>query len=234
MYIALVIAMILTFFVVTVIRYRRKESLHNFNMLAAIITTVEVERKRIAADIHDSIGPMLSNVKFQVDSLHLSEQDKAVAVGIKQHIDAVITNLRSVSYNLIPGILLKKGFVRALQNYIDQEANEQLNIEFECKQEVILPEAQSVHLFRMMEEIIHNTKKHANASLLKILFEQSDNYYLIRTRDNGIGFDVDHVMMNTKHIGLYSLQQRCDMMGAGLTIHSKQHQGVEMNIRIPR
>ncbi len=233
-YTAVALVSVVGFFIAAVLRYRRKETRHHYLTLSNIIDALETERKRFASDIHDSIGPLLSNVKFQVDGLNVPTEDRKEVIEIKRHIDDAINNLRSISYNLIPAILLKKGLLAALREYILHEENNSLKILFICEVDVVMSQEKSVHVFRMMEEIIHNTKKHANASELKILIEESGDNYHIRTRDNGKGFDIDKVKMNNKNIGLYTLQCRVEMMQGTISFFSKKNQGVEINVYIPK
>ncbi len=232
--ITFVLVTVVAFFIMAVLRYRRKEAHHNYTMLSSTIDALETERKRIASDIHDSVGPLLSNMKFQLDSLNISIGDNHVVIEIKKQIDHTINSLRSISYNLIPAVLLKKGLLPALREYIQHEENDLFQIEFTCNTKLFLPEEKVVHIFRMMEEIIHNTKKHSRADGLKILIDETDDQYHIRTRDHGIGFDIDQVKMNSKNIGLYTMQCRVEMMQGTITYYSKKNQGVEINVYIPK
>src|SRR5215218_9195976 len=122
--VSIIIATIIVFFIISLIRQQRKNlELYRQSVLAEI-TAMEKERARIAADLHDELGPMLSGVKLKIGSFELTdEDDKKEAEKTNDHIDALMKRMREISYDLIPNTLIRKGLVTALKEFIDY-ANE--------------------------------------------------------------------------------------------------------------
>src|SRR5262245_19620588 len=115
-----VLGIILVYFIINIIRQQRRNlSLHN-EKIQAEITTLENERKRIASDLHDDLGPLLSAVKLQINSVEVPDgEDQELIEKSSLYIDAILTRIREISNNLMPQVLSRKGLVIALREFID-------------------------------------------------------------------------------------------------------------------
>src|SRR6476659_4079997 len=101
-------AVILFFFISIIRQQRRNNALYQSKILAAI-TTLENERKRTAADLHDELGPILSAVKFQISSFELSDEDDKINLEkANKNIDNIISRMRGIANDLMPNTLLRK------------------------------------------------------------------------------------------------------------------------------
>ncbi len=116
---SIILGAILVYFFVSVIRqYRINMALRRKNTLQEI-SGLEKDRARIAADLHDDLGPLLSVVKMRINNFELqNEQEKAELVKANAHIDDIIRRMREISFDLMPVTLLKKGLVKALSQYV--------------------------------------------------------------------------------------------------------------------
>lgn len=231
----IVLGVIIGYFAVSVIRQQRKNSeLQKLNAFAEI-TAMENERARIAADLHDDLGPILSVVKFRVDHADALNDEQANELKTASfQLDEIIARLRIVSNDLMPTVLQRKGLIPALEEFIDQAR--QVNttqIIFERPECLNIPTEKMVHIYRILQESVHNCLKHANASRLEILFSVMPGLLRIRCRDNGSGFDKAAEPVQRSGIGMHSLQNRTAILDGSFTIESVQGKGTILIFEIP-
>jgi signal transduction histidine kinase len=231
-----VLGIIIFYFAISIIRqHRRNSELQKENTLAEI-TAMEKERARIAGDLHDDLGPILSVIKFEIDSIPNISRDKRMQLQkTSVQLDDLIERIREISYNLMPTALQRKGLVTALEEFITK-ANSicpPLNIRLNTTGKLSIEEEKSIHIFRMLQEIIHNCIRHSSASELLIGLDQNDSKIMILCHDNGIGFDADKIIKDGTGIGLRSLKNRTDMLGGRLKLESKKGKGTSFFFEIP-
>lgn len=231
---AVIIALVIGFFIYSVMHQQRKLSQWQQARIAAEITTLENERKRIAGDLHDELGPMLSAIKLQINHLEpTNNAEAAVLEKSSKQIDDIITRFREISYNLLPNTLVRKGFVKATHEFIGKLKNlHELKIDFSSPDFSLAPERE-VNLYRVVQEIIQNTLKHAQAKQLNIHITKRAQDILLQTQDNGIGFNYSDKKQQGKGMGLLSLQSRAELLGGQLLVHTKPGEGTIFEIQIP-
>jgi signal transduction histidine kinase len=227
MFIGAFLAIIITFFIVTMLRYHRRYVKLQKERVMNEIVTLENERKRMAYDLHDSLGPILSSVKLNINSIEANlPEDKALINKASAHIDEVIRNMRAISYNLLPITLERKGFFEALREFIDYSAaNSKLPIQLLFKHSVEVPKEKQIHIFRMLQEIIHNSIKHAKAKNLYIVFGYEEEQIIIVTKDDGVGFDQAAVKEKSTGLGLKSIESRADILNGKVMLESSPGRG---------
>ncbi|MBE9583368.1 sensor histidine kinase [Mucilaginibacter sp. JRF] len=232
---SIILALIIVFFVVSVIRYHRRYISLQKDMIRAEITMQELERKRIANDLHDSLGPLLSSVKLYMQSLEdIGEDNEALLDIANTHIDETINGLRQISYNLSPESLSRNGLVKATSEYLSRiNSDRLLEIDFNSDDDGMLPKDIEIHLFRIIQEIVNNTMKHARATKLKLIIASTVNQVTLRSTDNGIGFDAQNVEKNKRGLGLSSIKSRCEILNAQLSVNSAVDQGCSYVIKVP-
>lgn len=239
--ICLIIGAVLVFFIVSLVRHQRKiRSLYQ-EKISAEITTLENERSRLANNLHDELGPLLSAVKFKVSSIetHLPEDEK-IQQDACDHIVDIIHRMREISNDLLPATLLRKGLIFAIDEFInkvsDQSADKKisgLKIIFRHQNIPELPNDKAVNIYRIIHEIIHNTIKHAKASELTMELVSKDNRLFFISKDNGLGFD--YLVASKKNIGLglRNLQSRSDVMAGNFHLETSPGKGTIYSIDIP-
>jgi len=232
---ALLIGIIIAYFIFTLIRYHRRYVKLQKEKIFAEITIQENERKRIATDLHDSLGPLLSAVKLNINSIEMEHpEDKDVIAKSGKYLDEIIGSLREISYNLLPNTLERKGLVEAIKEFIAQIGHKStINIQFFVIKECKVPQEKEIHIFRMLQEILHNTIKHANAKTLQIGLSEEQGNLLLYTKDDGKGFDVEKEKTNIKGLGLKSLESRVEILNGVCSLESKLNQGTNYFIKIP-
>lgn len=230
-----VLALMLLYFLITMIKQQRKTRRLHLEKIHAEILAQEKERKKIASDLHDELGPILSAIKFKINSVDLAkEDDKQIIQAASQHIDSTLEKVRQISFDLLPNTLTRKGLAHALEEFIFKlEKLVSLKIKFSHNEMNDLPDELKINLYRIVLEIINNTVKHSQAKNLRIDLEKSAKEILLLTADDGIGFDIEKKSAINPGLGLRNLQSRAEIMGGELLINSEPGRGVRYNIRIP-
>lgn len=233
--VVVVVGIVLIYFIITIIRYQRRSLLLHKEKIRAEIDTLENERKRIASDLHDELGPLLSAVKLQINNLeYQSPDDKILIDKSSQHIDIIIHKLREISNNLMPNTLLRKGLVKAISEFVESNAEiYKLNIRFTCEQDPSLGLDKEINIYRIVQEIVHNTVKHSKATLLIIRIAVENNNLVLSTADNGIGFDYFARSREHTGLGLRNLQSRAEILGGEISCTSELGKGTSYNLEMP-
>jgi two-component system, NarL family, sensor kinase len=230
-----ILAVIISYFLITIIRHQRKNlQLHKAKILAEI-TTLENERRRIASDLHDELGPLLSAVKLQITNLDSQDpHDVKLIEKSSGHIDDIIQKLREISNNLMPNTLLRKGLKAAIEDSILRiKGVHPLNIILNYPEEIILSQDQEINMYRIIQEIIHNTIKHAQAKNLRLVFSLEKKCVVLRTDDDGIGFNYEQKTKLAGGLGLLNLQSRTEVMGGEFSYSSEKGGGTRYLFEIP-
>jgi PAS domain S-box-containing protein len=199
--------------------------LQNFEKerLAALLEGQEKERSRIAKDLHDGLGQMLTAIKMNI-ALMASHDNRAQ--DLSRLIDEAVQESVRISENLVPSRL--KDFdlatcINTLCNQIHQSTRTRIN--FEALGEPIpLDQQQKIHFFRIAQEAISNAIKHAQASHIVVQLTQDENNTILTIEDDGKGIP-SSVQANSLRHGLANMRDRAHMMGGKLTIESDTNRG---------
>lgn len=232
---AAVIGTIIIYFIISLIRQQRRHRLLYKAKLAAEINTLEKERARIAADLHDELGPILSAAKYKLSSIEsLMDHDEKMRTDAVSHIDNILHQVRNIANGLMPNTLLRKGAFAAIEEFVDHmAANSKLHIRFSNTVNIKIPQNYQVHIYRIVQEIIHNTIKHAEAKELRIeIFTEKDKL-VIASADNGNGFRPDKLSKENPGQGINNLRNRVDLLSGEMHIKSKERKGTQFLIELP-
>jgi signal transduction histidine kinase len=191
----------------------------------------EREQNRIAHDLHDELGPTLSLTRMQLQSLKDLEKDtdKTIQIACSQ-IDQVGERLGEIARNLSPRALMDLGLLVALRKYFDQVNKRQaMFIYLQYKVDRQVSQKMSIQVYLMLQEIVHNAVKYAEASYMMISITESNGRLFISCRDNGIGFLVGQ----TKGLGLNSIQIRTTLLKGWVDLQSNPGKGTRYFIELP-
>ena len=232
---SIILGIILVYFFISIISQQRiNMSLRRRNTLQEI-SGLEKERARIAADLHDEMGPLLSAVKMKINSFDLQDPRERVELEkTNGHIDDIIRRMREISFDLMPGTLLKKGLVKALTEYalfIEKERN--LKVHFTHRVESVLEQDKSVNLYRIVQEVVHNSVRHSGASEITIDLTTREDKLILYLSDNGCGFDHKQALTAGKGIGLRSIINRAQIAGGRSSVASLPGKGASYLFEIP-
>ena len=195
----------------------------------ALIEGEEVERKRIARDLHDGLGSMLSGLKIH---LKLAEKENALsAVEVNNLLDKSIKELRNISQNLMPESLLKLSLEHALRDLCMANSNAKTQIEFQYLiQKPNLPKNYEIVIYRIIQELLNNALKYAEASLILVSCSQNKDTFFITVEDNGVGFDI--MDKNNNGMGLRNIKNRVEILKGKLEIESGINKGTSAYIEL--
>jgi len=215
---------------------------HQKSLLQSIINTQEKERNRIAQDLHDDVGAMLSAIKLSVNLLHRkapAESDiKHQANDTKQMIDEAIGSVRRISKELLPATLNEFGLVDALDELTSKLAKTTgVKIAFDHNGENIRYESPlELALFRITQELINNSLKHAQAKHLNVSFTNSAKHIELVVEDDGVGFDYEAVKKRAgkdQGLGLRNIESRLSIVEHPvIDIDSNSGKGTSIKIKL--
>jgi signal transduction histidine kinase len=231
-----VIGTVVYYFFYAMLKQHRKMLSLQKQYATAQVTVLEKDRSRIAADLHDELAPMLVAVKMKINSFDLeNETDKKYLLSANHTIDEIARRMRGISFDLMPSALREKGLQTAVHEFVNTiSSKNDLIIHFAPETAAVeLSEAATIHLYRVVQEIIHNTLKHARASQLSIVLKKQKNYLVIASRDNGTGFDHQQKLKQATGLGLPSLMNRIHLLNGEFLIDSKEGVGTAITIQIP-
>ncbi len=196
----------------------------------SLITGQENERKRLSRELHDGLGPLLTGLKLTVQSAKMEPEEKKQ---VKKLIDETITEIRRMTYNIMPQSLIDFGVGKALINLVDMVKKagiSDISFDNSLKDEHSKINSDiNICLFRVTQELINNTLKHANATKIRMSLTEFDDKICLYYADNGSGFDIKNVKLGS---GLRNLKERIEVFNGYLSIVS-QSTGTEVEVEIP-
>jgi signal transduction histidine kinase len=211
------------------IRVQRKYFLNELEIL-------ERERQRIGRELHDQMGTglvvvknLLENVKGSIETREAGNIERASDI-----IQGMVDQVGSIVHNLRPKMLDMKGLEFVLHHFADS-INKGGKIEFRFRYSLDrqLHSPSDIHLYRVIQEIVQNTLKHAEARLLEIEIKDVNGMLYLVSRDDGKGFDLEAVQKTSSGLGLSSIQSRIIMLGGELRCITAPGKGTEYFCTIP-
>ncbi|MBE8727225.1 tetratricopeptide repeat-containing sensor histidine kinase [Flavobacterium hungaricum] len=209
------------------------DSLENREKLSisnALIEGEEVERKRIARDLHDGLGSMLSGLKMH---LNLADKEKGVDTSnINLMLNNSIKELRNISQNLMPESLMKLGLEHALRDLCASHSNSQTIIEFQYLiKKTAFPQHFKIVIFRIIQELLNNALKYSKASEILVSCSQNKDVFFITVEDNGVGFNVEEAEQRDG-MGLRNIKNRVAFLDGKIEIDSEIGKGTSTYIEL--
>lgn len=219
-------------------RIRGLETAYQKDLLASSIEAQEIERKRVATDLHDGIGSLLSAIRLYV--LQLSpekspDEYEELLKETKSMVDTAIAQTREISHNLLPTTLDRFGVLQALEDLCKQlrRLNE-IEVIFDYDQEYQFTKQQDLAIFRIFQELINNTLKHAEASKIHLSFLASPPMIQISYKDNGKGLDQEEASQKGAGLGLKSIESRVNLIQGEMQITTSKGNGFQFELQLPQ
>lgn len=208
--------------------YKEKE----LEVIKANIEGRDIERERIAQELHDSIGGNLAAIKLQLGSTKISNPEHIKKVSVQ--IDETYKQVRNISHTLISDKKYGNNFCIILEKYLNNIGDStaiNTSIALYPKQQIDkLPEELTAEIFKIIQELITNTLKHANASFMELNISLSEKkIFTIIFEDDGIGFNSSE---QKKGLGYTNIYKRLDKIAGTLVIDSRVGRGTIINIEI--
>ena len=204
----------------------------------SIVAAEENERKRIASDLHDGLGQLLTAARFNLNGIAdnvtgLSTAEKLVFNKAVSLVDESCKEVRNVSHNIMPSALLKSGLGDAVKDFIDKIENKKLKVSLSTAGlNEKLDANTEILVYRIIQECVNNTIKHAGANRLDIALINDTDGLNITLEDNGTGFDT-HILKEGKGIGMKNIRTRTDYLKGTLDIDTRPGKGTLIAIHIP-
>lgn len=221
------IILIITYLLFT--RAIQKKQLEN---LQAMVLGEENERKRVAKDLHDGIGVLLTSVKLRLSNFQDKVESKKEFQHSLEQIDNACTEVRRISHNMVPASLTKLGLQEAILDLLDNvSASTNIIIEEALDyKEGAYDESKEVLIYRVVQELINNSLKYANPDKLSVSISKSKQDYLLTYSDDGKGFDKTKIKFG---LGLRSIASRVNILKGKLIYDSTPGTGTIFKITIP-
>lgn len=206
-----------------------------------IIIAQEEERKRVAREIHDGPAQTMANVVLRAEYCCKLNEINPAEVGaeltnLKQVVRDSLQEIRRIIFNLRPMTLDDLGLIPTVKRYLSElENSSQIRLEVNCV-EFRMPNAYEVAFFRLIQESITNARKHAEASLIKVVIDVVDQEFKVEVCDNGKGFNLEQVLTETagkESFGILSMKERFELLAGKLEINSSLGIGTQIKASIP-
>lgn len=200
----------------------------------ALLQGEENERKRIASDLHDGLGGMLAGVKINLSKL-AENKNSDIMMNTDIHkvieqLDGSVTELRRIARNMMPESLLQLGLEVSLKDMCDSLNSSGAKVEFQAFSiNTSLPKETQITVYRIVQELLANAIRHANASEVLVQCSQNENIFYITVEDNGKGFDTSMLPLQ-KGIGISNVKNRVDFLKGRMDINSAPSHGTTVNI----
>lgn len=203
----------------------------------AMLKGQEEERSRIAKDLHDGLGGMLSGTKLSFihmkENLVLTPENAALFDKSLSMLDRTIADLRKVAHNLMPEALVKFGLADALKDFCDSiQTSTGIKVVYQQQGEHRkLPNTPEVFTYRIIQELVNNAIKHANANQIIVQLNINTHKLSITVEDDGNGFDINKIA-NSKGAGMDNIKYRVQYFNGTLDIVTTPGNGTSVNIEL--
>jgi len=204
----------------------------------AVLKGEEQERSRLSKDLHDGLGGILSGIKYAFQNMKGSlvmtpENHDAFEKGLDM-LDTSMKEMRRVAHNLMPEALLKFGLDTALKDFCnDINQSGVLTIKYQSigMENRIIEQTTAITVYRVVQELINNTIKHADAKTAIVQLAKTDGQFSITVEDDGKGFD-PQILNQSKGIGWSNIQHRIEFLKGTIDVKTAPGEGVSVHIEL--
>ncbi|TNE30990.1 MAG: hypothetical protein EP346_02100 [Bacteroidetes bacterium] len=236
---SMLILMMVALVIVFVLSYQRRvwrqksamqalEAEHQLNLLFSAHKAIEATRKRIAGNLHDELGANISAAKLQLQN---AKSDEASLEKANEILDESLRGLRRIVNDLLPPTLERFGLKSAISELCAQATTSELSVDLEwLGEEVDLDDSIQLPVFRIAQELLNNSLKHAQASVILFTVSTDETHLSLSYEENGVGFNVDHMVRN---IGLDNMHSRAAMLHGSFRFKSAINEGFKAIVEIP-
>lgn len=219
----IIMLIIATMVILLFYNYFKVKSQKDREILKVVFETQEAERNRISEELHDDIGGKLSALKVQNElflSEHMEEDDRVFGQKNGRLIDTIVTDIRRIVRNQSSRFIIENGIGQELLNlanlYMSLKKNVSIEVDLSDEPVALLPDFE-VSLFRILQELLHNSIKHSGASKIRILISPDREKLRVVFTDNGKGFDAE---AKADGMGLRNIKARAGLYRGQLSFSS--------------
>ncbi|HUM51587.1 MAG TPA: sensor histidine kinase [Chitinophagales bacterium] len=213
------------------------EQQKKLELTQAIIDGEEMERVRLAKELHDGIGGLMSMIKLQFTNFkksHTEIQENPEYNDALSLLNTASQDIRKISHALMPSALERLGLIDATEQFCTQ-MQQSANIEIDFQHyhlEDRLPQKMELLVYRMIQELLNNIIKYANAKEVLVQLSKNEKNISLTVEDDGIGFDISTIK-NKDGIGLLSMQNRIHLLGGKMDIDTAIGKGTSIHVELP-
>lgn len=216
-------------------KHQEVEAAYQRELLQIAIQSEEKERSRIGKELHDDVGALLTTTKLYLSQISPEASPEKIEATTKKMeflFERMIQGVRSISQDLRPAILELLGLVEAVKSMVNTVNDlKVVHVTFDDFSRKIVSKSNELNVYRILQELVNNTLKHANATEISILFKNELTDFIIVYQDNGIGFDTA-IVQQKKGIGLKNIESRLSVL-SGSFHYEKVSKGIKLTIQIP-
>jgi signal transduction histidine kinase len=208
----------------------------NRDLARRLIVRQEIERQRIARELHDDVSQRMALLNIEIDQITpqaISEESRARLRMLSAQARDIATDVHHISYGLHPSWLETLGLVAALQS-LCRDASKQRNLQVAFTHSSIPPSVDanvSLCLYRIAQEALHNVARHSQACEAQVSVTCDERHIALQIGDSGVGFDPSH--MRSAGLGLASMRERVAVLKGQLAINAAPGGGTQITVRIP-
>src|SRR5204862_3725576 len=216
-------------------RIKELETEKKLTATEAVLKGEEQERTRLAKDLHDGLGGMLSGIKYSFNTMKgnlVMTPDNAQAFERSMDmLDSSIKEMRRVAHNMMPEALVKFGLDTAVKyfcNDVNQSGALKVNYQSIGLNEVIIDQTTGITIYRIVQELLNNTMKHAAAKNAIVQVSKIDGVLSVTVEDDGKGFDTS-ILKQAKGIGWDNIKHRVEFLKGKLDVNSQPEKGTSVH-----
>ena len=202
----------------------------------AVIEAEEKERVRIAKELHDGLGQILSTAKLNVAGLegNVDKEDEVLVNNSMNLIDDAVKEVRNISHNMMPVALTNSGLIPALEQLISKMNDSGLlTVESSfINMDARLNSSTEIAVYRVIQEVLNNMIKHSKADKITVFLEKVSDRLNIKITDNGVGFDTNTIK-ESKGIGWKNIFSRVSLLNGNVDVDSSPGKGTNLLVSVP-
>lgn len=243
------IALLLTIALLFYRNYRQKQKLQQqriseletekqLTATEAVLKGEEQERTRLAKDLHDGLGGMMSGIKYSLQTMKknliMTPENQLAFERSMDMLDSSINEMRRVAHNMMPEALVKFGLDTALKDFcndINKSGALKVNYQSIGLENTTIDQTTSITLYRIVQELLNNIIKHAAAGNAIVQVSKTDSVLSVTVEDDGKGFDTS-VLNVSNGIGLNNIKHRIEFLRGKLDVNSKAGKGTSVHIEL--
>jgi len=210
-----------------------------------VLESLEAERERLVREVHDGPAQVLANAIFELDYLErmterlpaeIRQGLRTEIAGMKAQFRSSLDGVRAMIYDLRPPVLSELGLAGAMRTYVN-EYESRYGLKVLCQldeRETGLDPQEELAVYRIMQEALQNTHKHALATAVHVEWERDGpGERVLRCTDDGVGFDIVRAARQQRSVGLLAMRERAELIGGQFELRSTPGQGTSVTVRLP-
>ncbi|MEJ8841488.1 ATP-binding protein [Lacibacter sp. H375] len=213
-------------------RNHRKHFIFLSNFYLQEVELLEQERNRIARDLHDELGPLVSIAHLLIhNSKGAAEEDREYLSKAEQSLHELTERFREIAKNLTPDVLSGKGLHLSIERFLNRYSSvSTIQFQFNCKLSKEPAQNFGLQIYRLVQELVHNAIKHSDAKEVTLTLVERNGLIHLFYKDDGKGMESD---FSKDGIGIKSMRSRVTMLNGYMEMNSKHGKGTEFYFALP-